>query len=488
MTDPPPAPARDAGPSLIGATSLLAGGTAVGQLAAFLLSPLLAILFDPAAFGVLASFVAVVSIVTVVAALRYELAIPLPADDRDAAALVMAGFALCAVCALATWPLLRGLERLGLALLPAAAVAPAAAAVFACGGFEVLNRWAMRQERIALASASRLVQGLTVPLLQLALGWLALLPPAAALIAGYLAGRAAALLVLAGGLLGHGGGRALRQGLSARAIFAALVRYRRFPLFTTAATLMNALGARLLILYLAVFAGAATAGACAFAYLVLAAPAALIAQATAQTIHARGARARAEGRLGALLSTVFAALVRTGVPIASLAAVAAPEVFPLIFGEAWRPAGNLTAMLVPWVLVAYLTAPLTVVPAILERQPFELAMQTTLFAVRLAALGLAWALGEHVHAVWLFSAASAAAMAGFAIPALRWAGADLGRAGQALLIHGGLACVLVLVVMVGRTLAPEPLRAALTLATVSAAAVAVVGAAMPWPRRRRLAR
>lgn len=473
MNAPRPASTRDGGQSLIRATSVLASGSAVGQLAAFLLSPVLALLFDPAAFGVLATFVAVVSVITVVAGLRYELAIPLPADEGDAAALVMAALALCTLSALLSWPVLHVLDRIGLSLLPPTAGAAAAVAVLASGGYEILNRWAMRRERISLAAASKVVQGLTVPVLQIGLGWLALLPPASALIAGYVAGRAAALGLLLYGLCRRGGGRLLRAGLNGRRMRAALIRYRRFPLYTSAAAVMNSLGSRLLVLYLAAYADAATTGACAFAYIVLAAPVGLIGQATAQLIHARGAKVQPTGGLSALVWSVFTTLVRTGLPLGVVIAVSAPEVFAVLFGAQWRAAGTIAQWLVPWLLVTYIASPLSVIPSVLERQSFDFVMQTTLVAARILALAVGWLLDNHEVAIWLFSAASAVVTAAFVLPTLRLAAIPCRRALKTVAANAVLAAGLAAAVLAGKLLAPEALRNPLTVATAVSACVLV---------------
>ena len=76
--------------------SIMLTGTASGQLVSILLSPILTRLYSPQQFGVLSVYIAVVSILAVIASLRYELTIPLASSDDDAINLV----AVCA-CALA---------------------------------------------------------------------------------------------------------------------------------------------------------------------------------------------------------------------------------------------------------------------------------------------------------------------------------------------------------------------------------------------------
>jgi O-antigen/teichoic acid export membrane protein len=72
--------------------SIMLGGTAGGQLVSVLLSPVLTRLYSPEQFGILSVYLAVLSILVVVASLRYELTLPLAESDEDAMNIV-------AVCA-----------------------------------------------------------------------------------------------------------------------------------------------------------------------------------------------------------------------------------------------------------------------------------------------------------------------------------------------------------------------------------------------------
>jgi O-antigen/teichoic acid export membrane protein len=87
--------------------SVLVGGTVGAQVIMVLAAPVLTRLYTPQDFGLLAVFAALLSIVVVVASLRYELAIPLPHDDREAAALLVLSLLIVfAVAALSAIPIL----------------------------------------------------------------------------------------------------------------------------------------------------------------------------------------------------------------------------------------------------------------------------------------------------------------------------------------------------------------------------------------------
>src|SRR3954471_16287753 len=70
---------------------VIMAGTAFGQLLAIAVSPLLSRLYTPADFGLFSLVNAFAMVLGTVAALRYEMAIPLPrADDEARAVLVVA--------------------------------------------------------------------------------------------------------------------------------------------------------------------------------------------------------------------------------------------------------------------------------------------------------------------------------------------------------------------------------------------------------------
>jgi O-antigen/teichoic acid export membrane protein len=71
--------------------AMLSGGTLLGQLVLAGSSPVLTRLYGPAAFGGLAVFMSLWSILVVMAACRYEFAVPVVPDERDAAGLVGVG-------------------------------------------------------------------------------------------------------------------------------------------------------------------------------------------------------------------------------------------------------------------------------------------------------------------------------------------------------------------------------------------------------------
>jgi len=76
---------------------VLVGGTASAQILLVLAVPILTRLYTPEDFGLLAVYASLLAIIGVISTLRYELAIPLPEDDVEAANVAVLSLLLVAI-------------------------------------------------------------------------------------------------------------------------------------------------------------------------------------------------------------------------------------------------------------------------------------------------------------------------------------------------------------------------------------------------------
>ncbi|MDD4133107.1 MAG: oligosaccharide flippase family protein, partial [Methanocorpusculum sp.] len=68
----------------------LVSGTVIAQVVGICLTPVITYIFSPEIYGVASTFISIVSIIAVIACMRYELAILLPKDNTDAGAVFLA--------------------------------------------------------------------------------------------------------------------------------------------------------------------------------------------------------------------------------------------------------------------------------------------------------------------------------------------------------------------------------------------------------------
>ena len=145
--------------SFLADVSKLVGGTAFAQVLSILIAPILTRLYAPAAFGTAAVFFSITEMITVVACLRYELAVMLPEHDEDAANVLAVGLgSTLAVSGLTALMVFFGAEPV-LRLVNAPDLAPylwlVPLTVLANGVFLALSYWNSRAKRFGRQSTAR---------------------------------------------------------------------------------------------------------------------------------------------------------------------------------------------------------------------------------------------------------------------------------------------------------------------------------------------
>ncbi|HEX7114311.1 MAG TPA: oligosaccharide flippase family protein [Steroidobacter sp.] len=401
----------------------VASGTAVSQAVIVLSSPILTRLYTPADFGVLGVYVAALSILTMVAGLRYQLAMPLPRSDGSAANILALAFALVVAVALATMvisvnPLGTQLADLANApglknylwLLPVG--------VLLCGLYDVLTYWAIRKKDFGCIARTKVQQSVGAVGVQVAMG-LAQFGPLG-LIIGHILGNAAGVTRLLATAIKRDA-HALKRIRVVR-ILGRARRFKRFPLYVTWAGLAQIAGAQLPAVFFAAIFSPAVAGLYLLADRVTRAPIDLIGKATSQVFFSGAADARREGHLERVALSTFEGLTRVSVGPAMLLAVSAPELFGAVFGREWMEAGTFVRWLTPMLITSFIVAPLTVLHSVMEVQAQSLALHVTMLSVRCGALALGILVGQVIPTIAIFSILSALVYGMFGLRMLKLAG------------------------------------------------------------------
>lgn len=383
--------------------SVLIGGTAGAQVLVVLAAPLLTRLYTPEDFGLLAVYAGLLALVGVVASLRYELAIPLPEDDQEAANIVVLSLMIVLVMTL-----LVSISVIVFGEATAKALgAPALAnylwlfpvGVLSSGTYNVFNYWAVRTKDFSRIAGTRVRQALTTIMIQLAAFKLG----GAALLLGQVAGQSVGTTILARPAL------ALTpfKYILWRSVMAAAGRYRRFPIFLTWDGFFNAAGSQLPPLLLAALFGPVAAGLYSLANRILSAPMSLLGGAIGQVFLANAAAAYRAGEHGLLICKLQANLINIGMPPAIILILLGPDIFSIVFGEQWRQAGEFARWMAPWLFFSFVYSPLSTLFAVMERQKQVLFFQIILLITRMAAIGIGAMIGDLLTTIILFSIASA---------------------------------------------------------------------------------
>lgn len=393
--------------------TVLASGTTAAQAVVILASPILTRLYTPEQFGVLAVYAAALSIVIVIASLRYQLAIPLPRTDGSAANVLAVALACVAVVTLVS-AVIVGLYKQDIAVLANASELASLlwllpVGVLLGGVYEALSYWAVRKKSFGLIARTNLQQGFGMAATQVVLGVAQLGP--IGLIIGQIVGTAAGLSSLAASALSQD--RHVLKRIRLRRAMQQARRFRRFPQYLTWSGLANSAGAQLPMLLFAALFSPATAGLYFLADRVTRAPASLVGNAVSRVFLSDAAEARREGRLDRLALRVIRGLVRVSVGPFMLMAIVAPELFSVAFGPEWLESGHFVQWMTPMLIASFVVAPLTTLHVVLERQRRGLLFQVTLLISRMIAIGVGVKLGGEVLTIAIFSFMSCAVYAYF---------------------------------------------------------------------------
>lgn len=395
-------------------------GIAAGQLLALVTAPLLSRLYSPTDFGVFATCSALIFTIGTIAALRFEFAVPLPALDRDAYALVALGaIAASLVGLLCTIVIALGGSSIARALgqpnlMPWLWLVPPSAT--AMSYYIVLNQLAIRQRRFATIGRRSLFQSVTIVVAQIGGGLTGFRP--GGLVAGFGLGQ----LVSAASLLAGSGlcGETARDGRKPAVLRRMAHRYRRFPLILGPYGFLNVLGLQLPVILIGAWYGGQVVGWLGLTQRVLALPVALIGTAVAHVYLSEVARAARESLQSALQLFYRASmgLAAAGLSLLVLLLIFGPHLFSWVFGDEWLRSGQYSQALAIGLAVQMVAVPLSQTLTVLEKQHLQLTFDSlrvllifaVVFAMKSAGaepIAVIWAVGcvlATTYALsWIFS-------------------------------------------------------------------------------------
>lgn len=340
-------------------------GTSLAQAISIAISPILTRLFTPNDFGVLALYGALVSTISVIITMRYEMAIVQPQDEEDAYALlwlsigisITISFMLFLIILVFNEDIVVWLSAPSLSywlyLLPLS--------VLLTGIYQGFNYLNIRQEKYKNISTAQISQSLSSATGQLTMGWWAI---SGALIWGQLLGLCMSVVVLIKRTLPENIVKVMSTSID-KIVYNAKV-YKKFPLFSTAGALANSLSAQMPILILTKYFDSAVTGLFSLTYRVLTLPMTLMAQALSQVVYQRISVAQHKNpelikpQVVKLMIILFLMMV----PFVILVWLFGESMFVLIFGEAWREAGQMAGLLVIAVAARFPVSALSTVLAL----------------------------------------------------------------------------------------------------------------------------
>lgn len=381
------------GRSLVASVGLLVGGTGLAAVITAVALPVLTRLYSPLDFSVLAALTGLISIASVSACLRFDIAVPIPEHDAEAANVLALAVCSAAIVTLALCLTVLFAAKPALALVGQSRILPFVwlipAGVFAMALYSALQAWLIRRKSFALIARNRVMQSCIASGSQIVIGLMG--ATGVGLLLGPTLGIAAACIALACQIARLDD--AIAAAVSRAGMGAAFLTYHQFPKYSALEALANTASIQIPVLMIAALAPASEAGYLLLAIFVVQAPMGLLGTAIGQVFLSHAPHEHRLGQLGSFTASVFRGLLKTGVGPLIFGGLLAPVLFGKIFGDNWQRAGELLAWMTPWFILQYLASPLSMALHIVNRQGTALALQLYGLALRVAMVYAAYRLG-----------------------------------------------------------------------------------------------
>ena len=381
----------------------LMSGTAISQAIMLVGTPFLTRIFTPGEFGVFALYIAIVGIITVVSSWKYELAIMLPQEEKDAQALLFLSTIAVFITAFVVFlvilifrPLIARLTDnidTFIWILPLG--------VLASGLLQVFTTWGARKEFFKTVSSSRIVQSTTTIFGQAGLEISGL--SSLGLIWGNFSGTLIAVFML----VIHSVRKNtlhLRQ-FSRQSVLHNMREYQNFPKYQSFSVLINAISQHLPIILLTFFFSPAIAGFFSLTNRALNTPARLIGGSVRPVYYQRAARIFAEKRsIGQILSKSTVNLAAVSIIPYLIVGLFARKIFAVLFGAEWLISGIYAQILMVSIFSLTINPPAVMSLQILGLQKFSLYFECVVALFRFLSIYLGYQLFQsHYISIAMFA-------------------------------------------------------------------------------------
>ena len=347
----------------------LMSGTAIAQAIPVLISPILSRLYTPDDFGVLALFMSIAAVISVIATGRYELAIMLPKKKRDAYNVLALSLLFTFVVSVFTFILVVIFKKPVAIFFEEPGIEPwlyfLPIVVLFAGMYQTFNYWSTRHKTFKRNAAGRVSQSTVMSATNLGMG--VAKAGSSGLILGYILGQVVAALVLGWQTLIHL--KQIRKEITRKEIIENAKKYKNFLKINTPHAFLDSLQNNGIIYLIMFFFSKLILGSYSFAFRILKAPVGLIGSAIYQVFYQKATKALKEGQqMQPMVRRIYKNLFLIGFPVFFLLFLFAPPVFTFIFGEEWKISGEIAQILMPWLFLNFIANPVSCIAIIMNKQ------------------------------------------------------------------------------------------------------------------------
>lgn len=346
----------------------LMSGTLIAQLIGFAALPFLTRLYSVSDFGAYALYMAIAAFGTVVSTARYEMAIMLPKDNRDAINIVALSVLIATTLSLVIFLLivsaslvcnifhLCGETPSWVYLIPLA--------ILLTGIYQSLNYWLSRNKQFIGMSHGVIVQAIVAATVSLLISYVGQ-ASVYGLICGNIAGLVAGIFVFS--LIARSS--VDLEDVSIISIKLNAFRYKEFPKVNSIHVLTDTLQSSGIPILINYFFGNRILGFYSFAIRMLKLPTGIVGSAVSQVLYQRASLLYANNEdLYGWTRRILKISALVSIPIFFVIFIFGDHLVVFVFGNEWKKAGHFVQLFSPWVCSTFIAGSLSGIFLILNMQ------------------------------------------------------------------------------------------------------------------------
>ena len=355
-------------------------GTTIAQAIPIAISPILTRIYTPEDFGVFALYMSVVSIISVVATGRYELAIMLPKKDEDATHIVILALTISFFVSFILLLLVlifntKLTELLGhpeisnwLYFMPLS--------VLLSGIYQSFNYWNNRQKQYKQLSYNRVIRSSSTATVNIGMGSSTF--GSSGLILGGLVGQLMATIFLSKFTMDEN--KNMFTSFHKLKLIALARKYIKFPKYDIGATLANVMSYQVVHILFNILVSLSASGYYYLVQKLMGMPTMLVSAAISDVFREEASRSfKNKGNAKHIFEVVFKKLLLLSMIPFLFLFLFVQDLFIIVFGENWAEAGLYAEILTPMFFLQFIASPLSYILYITDNQKLNLLMQLGMF-------------------------------------------------------------------------------------------------------------
>lgn len=342
----------------------LMSGTTVAQVIPIAISPLLTRIYTPEDFAIFGLYIAIIALLSALITGKYELAIILPKQDRDALNIAAFAFTLTLVLSLFSLVIVHIFNTKISTFLHNSDIAvwlyllPLSLSLY--GTYQIMFFWNNRKKEYKVLAHSTILQSSFIGITNLILGFFRSLN---GLILGNIIGQIITNIFF---WKKSFQGKKFSHQISRLRILANIRKYYNFPLYSMPMSILNSMSSNIIIYSLSIFFNPLLLGYYYLSQRVLNTPLTIISTSLSSVFFQ--SVAHAEDKKYLYTKTFTYSLLINTVLLTPLFLFGA-EIFSFIFGSQWQRAGEIGQILSPLLLLSSATGSVsTIFPTLLKNE------------------------------------------------------------------------------------------------------------------------